>query len=386
MPFDDLLQAEAERLGFHLSGVMPLQPPSHLATFQEWIQRGRHGTMDYLASPRAIERRSDPTLIQPGAQSVIVVAMRYPSPYAIPDGDLGESTGRVAAYAWGEDYHEVIPPRLADLGKTLETHLSQSLQNRYYTDTGPILERDFAQQAGLGWIGKNTCLISPRDGSFSLLGELFVDTELAPSQAFRSDQCGSCRRCIDACPTSAILPDRTLDARRCISYLTIENKGVIPVELRGSLGEWVFGCDICQMVCPWNLRFAASEGSAALAPRPRISRPTLRNELKLTPRAFNLKFRKSPIQRARRRGYLRNVCVALGNAKDAAAVPDLAETLQTEPEPLVRAHAAWALGQLGHPDARTALEKCLATETDETTRAEIQTALAEDGQAPIYPK
>ncbi len=376
MTLYDLLKAETERLGFTLAGVAPIAPPPHLQTYERWLANGLQAEMGYLATDRARERRADPQRILPTARSLLVVAMRYFAPEAIPDGPAAEALGRVAAYAWGADYHEVLPPRLEELLHTLEQALGRALDARAYTDTGPILERDFAQTAGLGWIGKNTCLISPRSGSYYLLGELFLNTELEPSQPLSHDFCGSCRRCIDACPTEAIRADRTVDSGRCISYLTIENKGTIPAELRSQTGDWVFGCDICQSVCPWNLRFAAPEGHPALAPRPGVPRPVLRKELRLTPQEFNRKFRHSPIQRAKRRGYLRNIAVALGNQPDPAAVPALVETLENEPEALVRAHAAWALGQMHTARARQALDKSLKQEPEASVRDEIFAALA----------
>lgn len=376
MSFEDLLKAETERLGFPLFGVTPVSPPSHLQTYQQWVDAGLHAGMEYLAVERARQRRANPALIQPEARSMLVVGMRYASPESIPDGDPNEATGRVAAYAWGDDYHEVIPQRLEEIGQVLEKHLRHEVGRRSYTDTGPILERDFAQSAGLGWSGKNTCLISPTSGSYYLLGEMFMDVEIEPGPAFPSDHCGSCTRCIQACPTQAIRLDRMIDAGHCISYLTIENKGPIPPELRSSLGDWIFGCDICQMVCPWNLRFAVPQGHPALAARPNLPRPVLRYELRLSPQEFNQKFRGSPVKRAKRRGYLRNVAVALGNARDTAAIPDLSETMQNEPEPIVRAHAAWALGQMHARLSRAVLDAALLREPDPMVAGEIRAALA----------
>jgi epoxyqueuosine reductase len=377
MTFTELIKAEAERLGFTLSGVAPVGPPPHLETYEQWIRVGLHASMDYLASERARERRANPALVQPGALSLLVVAMRYFSPLAIPDGPPGEALGRVAAYAWGDDYHEVIPPRLEELVRILEKALGRSIQSRGYTDTGPILERDFAQTAGIGWIGKNTCLISPRHGSYFLIGETFLDVETEPSPPLTTDHCGTCRRCIEACPTEAIRPDRTIDSGRCISYLTIENKGDIPEAFRSQLGDWIFGCDICQTVCPWNARFAAREGQEALQPRPGVPRPVLREELRLGPQDFNRKFRRSPIRRAKRRGYLRNVAVALGNQADTSTIPDLSQVLDTEPEPLVRKHAAWALGRMRALRARRVLEKALKQDPEPAVRDEIRSALDE---------
>ena len=381
MSFVDLLQAETERLGFTLFGITPILAPSHLREYQAWVAAGLHAGMGYLASEQAVERRSHPEQIFPEARSLLNVAMRYPNPTSIPDGPADEALGRIAAYAWGDDYHDVIPPRLEALLQVLESYLGRAIRGRHYTDTGPILERDFAQRAGLGWIGKNTCLISPRHGSYFLIGESFLSEEFEPTPPLQSDLCGTCQRCIQACPTQAIRPDRTIDSGRCISYLTIENKGPIPLELRPRLQDWVFGCDICQTVCPWNLRFAQSTGESALAPRPDLPRPVLRKELRLTPQEFNRKFHRNPVRRAKRRGYLRNVTVALGNQADPRSIPDLAETLEAEAEPLVRAHAAWALGQMqrsasrARQAARNALEKALRLEQEATVLDEIRSAM-----------
>ncbi len=377
MSFEDLLQAETERLGFILSGIAPVAPPPHFAYYEQWIAAGLQAGMAYLASETALARRADPALIQPGARALLVAALPYFSPSGIPDGPAGEALGRVAAYAWGDDYHDVIPPRLAQLVRILERYLGSAIRSRTYTDTGPVMEHDHAQTAGLGWTGKNTCLISPQKGSFFLIGETFLDAEIEPNQPFFADHCGACQRCIQACPTEAIRLDRTIDSLRCISYQTIENKGSIPAELRQKIGDWVFGCDICQAVCPWNLRFASLQGDAALAPSPGVPRPILREEIHLTPLEFNQKFRRSPVKRSKRRGYLRNVAIALGNQADPAAIPDLAQVLASEPEPMVRGHAAWALGRYRHARANQALGKALKQEPDPNVKAEIRSALAQ---------
>ncbi len=375
MSLIDLIRAETDRLGFILCGVAPPSPPAHYRAYEQWIQAGLHADMAYLAAEQARRRRANPGLILPETTAILVVAMRYFSPQAIPGGPSTEALGRVAAYAWGDDYHEVIPPRLEELVRQIEESLGRPVRHRIYSDTGPILEHDLAQLAGLGWTGKNTCTISPRQGSYFLIGEVFLDMPVESTQPMVSDHCGSCRRCLEACPTEAIRPDRTIDAARCISYLTIENRGIIPGPLRPMIGEWVFGCDICQMVCPWNLRFSSPEGHPAFSPRPGVARPVLRQELALSAEAFNLKFRRSPIKRARRRGYLRNVATALGNLRDPASLPDLASVLENEPEPLVRGHSAWALGRFGARPARQALDKALKRETDPFVLAEIRSAL-----------
>jgi epoxyqueuosine reductase len=369
------LRAEAYRLGFGLFGVARPEQPLHFAVYQDWLAAGRHGSMDYLATERAQAMRSDPTGLQAECRSILVVGVRYSGPQS--DGSQpGEGSGRVAAYAWGEDYHEALLPRLQALAAFLEEQADEPVACRWYTDTGPILERDLAQRAGLGWIGKNTLLINPQGGSYYLLAEVLTTAELPPDDPFIADRCGSCTRCLQACPTGAILPERVIDARVCISYLTIENKGEIPVELRPRLGEWVFGCDICQQVCPWNHTHQAEPGDPAFAPRPGVPRPELREELRLTPQAFHRKFKGSPVRRTKRRGYLRNVCVAIGNRRDFSAVPELSRVLVEEPEALVRQHAAWALGQIGGPAVALALEATLLRETDETVRGEIRQALA----------
>lgn len=339
------IRDEARRLGFTLAGVTTPEPPPHLSVFAHWLAQGRHGEMAYLAGQAAGARRSDPRLILPECRSILVLAIPYSDPKQARPAPQGSPHGRVAAYAWGDDYHLVLPERLKALVRFIEAELGRSIPHRWYTDTGPLLERELAQRAGLGWIGKNTCLINPRAGSYFLLAEILLGIDLEPDPPFETDQCGTCTRCLDACPTQCILPDRTIDARRCISYLTIELKDDIRPELRSKMGEWVFGCDVCQEVCPWN-RFAGPQGDPAFSPRPESVLPVLSREMRLTPQEFNAKFRRSPVKRAKRRGYLRNVAVALGNRGEAGAIPTLAQAV-TEDEPMVARHAAWALDQIG---------------------------------------
>jgi epoxyqueuosine reductase len=345
MSLKQAIKEKARRLGFSLAGVTSPDPPPHLSTFERWLDAGRHGEMGYLADERARTRRAEPRTILPECESILVLAAPYQDPKSAEASDESGPgpNGRVAAYAWGDDYHTVFPPRLKELVTFIEEQVGHSVPNRYYTDTGPLLERDLAQRAGLGWIGKNTCLINPKQGSYFLLAEILLGLELEPDLPFSTDHCGTCTRCIQACPTECILPDRTIDARRCISYLTIELKGDIPEEMRPMLGDWVFGCDVCQMVCPWN-RFASPEGNASFAPRPGVPTPNLIRELELTPENFNRKFKNSPLKRAKRRGYLRNVAVAAGNSEDEQAIPGLEEA-QNDEEELVRTHATWALGK-----------------------------------------
>lgn len=348
----EAIRDEARRLGFVLAGVTSPDPPPHQSVFENWLAQGRHASMDYLANERARARRANPRLILPECKSVLVLAIPYADPkFALSEAEemveAPEETkprGRVAAYAWGDDYHLVLPERLDALVKFIEKQIQHPVSNRRYTDTGPVLERDLAQRAGLGWIGKNTCLINPRRGSYFLLAEIFLDLELPPDPPFTTDQCGTCTRCIEACPTQCILPDRTIDSGRCISYLTIELKDEIPPKLRSSLGEWVFGCDVCQEVCPWN-RFAEPEGDPNFKPREGLMPLLLAKELEITPIDFNRKFKNSPVKRAKRRGYLRNVAVALGNQGGAEEIQVLNKALK-DPEPLVQGHANWAIAQI----------------------------------------
>jgi len=344
------IKAEAQRLGFALAGITSPEAPPHWPVFENWLAQGRHAGMAYLADERARARRREPRQILPGCKSILVLAARYPDPGNTGAFEAAEAPaddgphGRVAAYAWGTDYHLVLPERMKALAAFIEARLGHAVAHREYTDTGPLLERDLAQQAGLGWIGRNTCLINPRMGSYFFLAEMLLDLELDQDAPFQDDRCGTCTRCIDACPTRCILPDRTLDAGRCISYLTIELKESIPVELRSSIGSWVFGCDVCQQVCPWN-RFTDGRVDPAFGPRPGVPAPALVPEIALTPDAFNRKFKDSPVQRTRRQGYQRNLAVALGNAGDPASVPALARAAG-DPQPLVNECAAWALEKI----------------------------------------
>jgi len=389
-PLKEVIKTEAHRLGFELVGVTTPYPPPHIDLYKNWLRAGLHGEMAYLATERARQRRADPRHILPECRSILVLGVRYPAAQSPARDQQGlpaaagglaqrpspnQAPGRVASYAWGGDYHVVLADRLRVLVDFIEGQVGHRVPNRWYTDTGPILERDFAQRAGLGWIGKNTCLINPRRGSYFLLAEVLLGIDLDPDPPFLPDLCGTCTRCLEACPTQCILPDRTLDARRCISYLTIELKGSIPPDLRPQIGSWVFGCDVCQEVCPWNRRFATPDGDPAFAPRRDLPAPDLTQELSLTPQEFNLRFKGSPVKRAKRRGYLRNVAVGLGNLGNASAVPALAQALLKDPVPLVRSHAAWALGRIGGETARQALAEAAQSEIDITVQAEIQAAL-----------
>jgi epoxyqueuosine reductase len=337
----EVIKDKARQLGFPLAGVTTPEPPPHYSTFENWLAQGHHGTMNYLADERSRLRRADPREILPECKSVLVLATPYNSPLPGGEGPGVRAGGNIASYAWGEDYHDVLPSRMKELIQFIEEQAGAPVKNRWYTDTGPILERDLAQRAGIGWIGKNTCLINPKQGSYFLLSEILLDLDLEPDPPFVTDHCGTCTRCIEACPTDCILPDRTIDATRCISYLTIELKEAIPTELREKIGNWVFGCDICQVVCPWN-RFAGEGDPAFGNDQPSYE---LADELAISPQEFNQRFRQSPIKRAKRRGYLRNVAVVLGNTGDIHALPVLQNALDHE-EPMVREHAKWAVEEI----------------------------------------
>lgn len=370
------LKNEAYRLGFHLAGITTPQPPAHLAVYQRWLDRGHHAGMAWMGTDRARERRADPLKILPECKAILVLGLRYPAPL-LPDQNQGQA--QIAAYARGDDYHDTIPPRLQTLVAFLQEQSGKPVPNRWYTDTGPVLERELAQRAGLGWIGKNTCLINSHIGSYFILAEIFLGIELESDPPFQADRCGRCTRCLDHCPTGCIRPDRTIDAGRCISYLSIEHKDRIPSALRPKLGDWAFGCDICQQVCPWNHRRTHTTRTAqpcdsTFSPRPGIPPSSLTDELTLTPQAFNAKFKGSPIQRSKRRGYLRNLAIVAGNRRDTQAVAALVGILKDE-EPLVRSHAAWALGQIGGPLCRAALVAAGQVENDALVLDEIQAAL-----------
>ena len=334
------IESRARELGFEACGIAAAGDASDSGRYEAWLAAGFHGEMAYLATDRHRERRASIARVLPGARTVVCVALCYePARDAARDARLG----RIARYAGGEDYHRVMRDRLGELERYIQLELAGA-RTLSYSDTGAILERDWAQRAGLGWIGKNTCLLSPSVGSYFLLGEILVDRALDASAPFATDHCGTCSRCIDACPTGAIVAPHRLDARRCISYLTIEVRGPIPRELRPLVGDWIFGCDVCQEVCPWN-RFAPPAREARLHARS-LEGWTLERFLDLDDAAFRELFETSPIRRAKRAGFLRNVCVALGNRRDVAAAPRLARTLREDPEPLVRGHAAWALGEI----------------------------------------
>jgi len=361
-PILEELRARAMALGFEKFGVVPVGSLGRAPFYREWLGHTYHGEMGYLA--RDPERRLDPGRILPGARSVVCVAKNYFTP---SETNEDPRTGRISRYAWGDDYHEVLLRRLEELKGLLE---SRGARAKICVDTSAVLEKPWAEAAGIGWQGKHTNLLTRDLGSWIFLGEILTDAEISSNPPRARDYCGSCTRCIDICPTRAIVAPYVLDSRRCISYLTIELRGPIPRELRPLMGNLIFGCDLCQDVCPWN-KFAKVAPEAAFLPRAGNVTPSLVELLELTPDEFRLRYRGSPILRAKYGGFLRNVCVALGNSGDSSAIPALARALE-HPEPLVRGHAAWALGRLG---AKSHLEERRAGEADPFVRAEIEEAL-----------
>jgi epoxyqueuosine reductase len=363
------IKGAAQQLGFDLVGISPVQLPPHGESFARWLRDGFAGELGYMNRTEALRR--DPHELVPWAQSIVSVGMNYYTPSARPD-NRATAEGWISRYAWGDDYHDIIKLRLERLLETMRAFCGDPIAGRAFVDSGPVLERDFAGVAGLGWIGKNTHLISPKRGSWFFLGELFVDLLLAYDRPMR-DRCGQCDLCLKACPTQAFVGPYVLDARRCISYLTIELKGAMPRHLRPLVGNHIFGCDICQEVCPYNVK-AQATAEAAFGPRPGLFAPQLIPLLALTDAAFRQRFRGSPILRAKRRGFLRNVAVALGNLKSLEAVPALIAAL-SDAEPLVRGHAAWALGEIGTERAMDALQRRLEIEIEEAVRDEIDAAI-----------
>lgn len=333
-------------LGFNLVGITPARPASRLDAYFRWLEAGYHGEMGYMAREDRVARRRDLNVILPGARSLVMVGLDYTTLH-LPDDIAGDpARGRISNYAWGRDYHDVMTPRLEQLADTIQGWLERPLARRAYVDTGALLERNHAEQAGLGFSGKNTMLIHPRRGSSFFLGEILLDVELAYDAPQTGVGCGSCTRCLAACPTDAFPEPYVLDARRCISYLTIELKNSIPVDLRPSMGNWVYGCDVCQAVCPWE-RFAIETHESAFQPLDLDhAAPPLGDLLALDEVTFAGRFDGSPIQRIGRERLVRNACVAAGNSGLREFLPVLSRLAREDGSALVREHAGWAAGQL----------------------------------------
>ena len=363
----------AQQVGFELVGITPAQPSQTIDRYERWLKSGYGGEMRYLERHSPIKR--DVRNLLPEAKSIITLGVNY---YTVdPPASLTDnpSRGQISRYAWGTDYHDLILKKLRRLAQYIKDTAQKQVKSKVYVDSGPILEREYAQEAGIGWIGKNTTLINWQSGSWYFLAELLVsvklDYELSPPRG----SCGTCTLCIEACPTDAIIAPNLLDSRLCISYLTIELKGSIPQKLRPQIGNLIFGCDICQEVCPWNNKAEPTQ-ERNFYPRKGNLVPKLLSLMNMTQEQFNKRFKDSPIKRAKRNGFLRNVAVALGNWKNQSAVPALKVALNDD-EPLLRGHAAWALGQINAKSAKTALRVRLKMETEPEVIEEIKDALHE---------
>ena len=366
----------ASRLGFDLAGVSRIGPFIRDAeAYRAWCEAGRAAGMDYMT--RRPELHTDPAQLTPHALSIITLAVNYYSP--VHEFSHQRRFGRVARYAWGLDYHDVVKPRLVQLGQQLSNIAGREVRWRAFVDAVPLLERAAAARAGLGFFGKNTNLLQPRRGSWFFIAELLVDIELAANAPEIKVSCGSCHRCLDACPTDAFVGPYVLDSRRCISYLTIENKGPIPRELREGLGEWVFGCDVCQDVCPFN-RFS-SDGvwddlGPGAGPGPLLDLCELLSVE--SSEEFRAKFARTALLRPKRRGLLRNAAVVAANIDCTAAVPLLLDRVERDPEPLIRSHALWALLKLDPPRGRLLAERALKSDPDAGVRDEAEYCVTSD--------
>ena len=374
MTIEHTVKSLALEIGFDRVGITDAGP--FVRDEAVAVERVRAGLMDGLPwyTEERVRRMNRPRLLLEGARSVISLALSYNT--GDPPDDAAGLRGKIARYAWGRDYHSLIKARVRRFIRELPDVVEGPVRARYFVDDGPMNDRAAAERSGLGWFGKNTNILTPTHGSWVFLAEVVTDLDLTPDPPLKKT-CGECVRCIPACPTGAIVAPYVIDNRKCISFLTIELRGAIPRELRPLMGDWVFGCDICQEVCPVN-RKAAPTLEAEFRKRHDFDAPELLPLLDLDEGGFRERFNGSPIRRARKAGLQRNVCVALGNIGDPVAVPALAGVL-TGGEPLVRAHAAWALGQIGGADARAALRAAADSETDPEVIEEITTALAPEG-------
>ncbi|MFN8058895.1 MAG: tRNA epoxyqueuosine(34) reductase QueG [Vicinamibacterales bacterium] len=348
------LKAQARAIGFDLCGIAPVGAFPELSRLESWLENGHAGSMDYLA--RSADARRDVRRVMPSARSVIVTGTLYNTDRAYSTAIDDPATARVARYAWGDDYHDVLAARLDRLVGWMRAESETTFDARAYVDTGPVQERVYAQYGGLGWIGKNTCLINPELGSWLFLAEIVCSLELETDRP-GTDHCGTCRRCLEACPTGALVEPAVLDATRCLSYLTIEHRDVIPEALRPSMGPYVFGCDICQDVCPWN-RDAPISTDPHWLPREALDRPRTRDLFERSDAALRDIVRGGAMMRASGSRLRRNLAVALGCSDDPAALdplaaalgPDAAFDAPTLADPLVQDHVVWALRRLGHDD------------------------------------
>ena len=335
------IKAKALDLGFELIGIAPVEPVPELDFYRDWIESGYAGEMKYLQNN--IDKRTDIRELEPAAKSVVVCGKVYHADYPLSTDQQEPSKGWISRYSWGDDYHEILKKRLHSLREFIENESPEICKNRVYIDTGPVVDRVQAKYAGIGWFGKNTCLINQQQGSWFFIGEIITSLELV-TDPVHPDRCGSCQRCIDACPTDAILEPYVLDSRLCISYLTIELRDEVPVGLRSQMGSHVFGCDICQDVCPWNRKATVTEDQE-FQPREGLFNPKLEDLAAMTLTDFQETFRKNPVKRTKYSGLMRNVAVAMGNSGDHKFIPQL-QQMSHSTDKMISEHAEWALQEL----------------------------------------
>jgi len=368
------IKDKALEIGFDLVGISPVDSFPENQFYKEWLARGFAGEMKYME--RDPEKRENIKNILPDARSVISCGMNYNTDYPYSIDQTDKNRGWISRYAWGDDYHDVMNERLLLLEGHVREIAPKDIKSRLYVDTGPVLERVYGKYSGIGWYGKNTCLINQDIGSWIFLGEIITDFELDYDSPV-PDRCGTCTMCIDVCPTNALRNPYVLDSNLCISYLTIEFRGKIPFGLREKMDNNIYGCDICQDVCPWNRKAKVSE-SESFQPRNPLYNPDLVYLSRLSIEEFRRVFKNSPVKRAKRKGFLRNVMVAMGNSGSEAFIPYIEEALKDD-EPLIRAHAVWALWKLEGNESYDTLSKHLNVETDNSVREEIESILEKIG-------
>lgn len=361
------IRERAHELGFAQVAFVPAARAKHADSHFEWISEGRHGLMAWIE--RNGELRCDPAVLEPGTETVVVLSSIYN-----PGSDILPGGLRISRYAQGDDYHEVLRAKMLELGAFIHAETGVEVGSRPAVDSAPLLERDLAASAGIGWIGKNAMLIHPQIGSYTFLSELLIKLDIQDEVEPKPDRCGTCSRCIDACPTGAIVSPYVIDARRCISYLTIELRGPIPRDLRPLIGDLIFGCDICQIVCPWNGK-AETTTDPVFMTRPILKTLSPEDLLEFDQTTFSTVFSKSPIKRTKRAGLLRNAAVVLGNRRDPNLFELFKKRLKEEPDGLVRGHIVWAIGRCGHPEAKETLVAAQLNETEPFVLEEIRHAL-----------